>query len=285
MLHLPYKENNDTCMSLLITNLHNVIFTNVSCIHNYSRVVMCQTHNATIPAHLNRSTQDVCGVGQFQCNDMACILDIFICDGFQNCKDNSDEGKLVCHKIDHYYFSTLIFTSNNIHCFLLKYLQNFTNSPKVSGVWFMKYELLNMLQYINQTASTLTSEGICMQGTLPCHFSTETCYELNQQCVFDTDYFGNLIFCKSGDRLINCNGFSCNDLFTCPGAYCLPWRRVCDETVDCPGGYDELYCSHYKCPGMLKCLNTLYCVHTSEICDGYPNCPYGDDEYVCKLPI
>ena len=37
--------------------------------------------------------------------------------------------------------------------------------------------------------------------------------------------------------------FSCGALtFKCPGSYCIPLRRRCDEVNDCPGGEDEHEC-------------------------------------------
>ena len=42
---------------------------------------------------------------------------------------------------------------------------------------------------------------------------------------------------------------SCPGMFHCPGSYCLPYRKLCDNIKDCPGGEDEHDCDAYLCPG------------------------------------
>ena len=47
--------------------------------------------------------------------------------------------------------------------------------------------------------------------------------------------------------------FECPDMFHCPGAYCVPYNRVCDGVIDCPYGDDENHaCANYTCPGINK---------------------------------
>jgi len=37
-----------------------------------------------------------CPPGMATCDNGACIIDIFVCDGFDNCGDNSDEDPDLC---------------------------------------------------------------------------------------------------------------------------------------------------------------------------------------------
>ena len=41
----------------------------------------------------------------------------------------------------------------------------------------------------------------------------------------------------------------CPEMFHCPGSYCIPYNKVCDNTFDCPGQEDEDGCRQYMCPG------------------------------------
>ena len=74
--------------------------------------------------------------------------------------------------------------------------------------------------------------------------------------------------------------------FKCPGYYCIPWRYVCDNKYDCPGGADEMSCHRVSCPGQFKCLNSVTCVDVLNTCDNVNDCLQQDDEWFClpKIP-
>ena len=84
-----------------------------------------------------------------------------------------------------------------------------------------------------------------------------------------------------------CETYECAlTYFKCPGYYCIPWRLVCNNVWDCPGGTDEMMnCSRTSCPGQFKCHDTSICLAPDNVCNRYPDCMLGDDEYFCSLNI
>ena len=93
-----YDQTN--CMSLLITPFTSPVFQPVSCSMEHTRFVACLRHyRQDLPVQYQLQLEaNTCGVGQFQCNDKSCILDIFICDGVVHCSDMSDEILDTCYK-------------------------------------------------------------------------------------------------------------------------------------------------------------------------------------------
>ena len=109
-------------------------------------------------------------------------------------------------------------------------------------------------------------------------------------------------------------------MYHCPGSYCIPYDKVCDGSRDCPSGHDELQCSNYSCPGILKfvplhkfnlmktkylsglnslqkvevtaefcfsglfrCKGESFCLQRDKVCDAV-DCPkYRDDEKYCSV--
>ena len=63
---------------------------------------------------------------------------------------------------------------------------------------------------------------------------------------------------------------------------CIPYRLLCNGVPECPHGDDELKCTSWECPRMLRCSAENICVHPVEVCDGILHCPIsGDDEAFC----
>lgn len=63
---------------------------------------------------------------------------------------------------------------------------------------------------------------------------------------------------------------------------------MCDGSIDCSDGEDELKCSvecdDYQFPCMTPEFNethTASCIHKKHVCDGLKNCPKGEDEKDC----
>ncbi len=116
---------------------------------------------------------------------------------------------------------------------------------------------------------------------------TSTANNEVDHCVFDTLCPNTTYGHRNGKNLLDCRAFQCKSIyFKCPGYYCIPWRLVCNNIWDCPGGTDEMMnCSRTSCPGRFKCHNTSICLSPDNVCNNYADCMLGDDEYFCSLNL
>ena len=85
----------------------------------------------------------------------------------------------------------------------------------------------------------------------------DTCYSIDEICIFKLDECNNLIPCHAGEHIQHCKHFTCNSFFKCPNYYCIPWKYVCDGKRDCPFGLDESvpHCGSRfrKCTNLYRC--------------------------------
>ena len=64
-------------------------------------------------------------------------------------------------------------------------------------------------------------------------------------------------------------------------AYCIPYGRLCDGTIDCPDGSDENFCNE-SCQGVFLCQQEDICLSEHQVCNGKIDCHLsGDDEKYC----
>ena len=113
---------------------------------------------------------------------------------------------------------------------------------------------------------------------ISCFPGHSICFRMNELCLYDSNNFGHILYCRDGAQLRNCRHIQCTNTFKCPLSYCIPLRKVCDGIYDCYNGEDEYNCHNNICPGYLKCRDVEFCIHPAEVCDGYNHCPHGDDE-------
>ena len=118
-------------------------------------------------------------------------------------------------------------------------------------------------------------------NTLPCDHTMKQCYSVSEHCLFDTEHSGALSFCRRGTHLMDCAAFVCSSTYKCPGAYCIPYGRLCDDTIDCPDGSDERICP-ITCQGLFHCTLENICLSHFQVCNGKIDCQLsGDDEKYC----
>ena len=326
-----YAHTNKTvCLFLIISQFVEFFVMSVDCDKTYFNSFACQNNISTV---LNAITvkDALCALGQFHCRDGSCILDIYTCDGKQDCSENEDEEQDQCYgKLDLYFdcgqgqFVPLSFIcdgekqcnngKDERNCLIEnqdeykvdtlpeKHLWCNISQRSINGTILHAKAVPNMLksdlmvdcplgddevELFGMAEAQLKpfSENLCSDdNSMSCLVGHSTCYHKSQACIFDLNKYGRISVCFNGAHLVNCDMHKCTDMFKCPQSYCIPWRRICDDSFDCQDRSDEYNCKSFVCKGMLKCHNSSLCIHQSEQCDGIPHCPNHDDEVHCDLP-
>ncbi|XP_030630936.1 low-density lipoprotein receptor-related protein 2 [Chanos chanos] len=235
-----------------------------------------------------------CQPEQFTCLDGSCVSPRWKCDGYNDCRDGSDELERVCA---FHTCSAMDFTCDNGRCVPLFYVCDYTNdcgdNSDEKGCQFPT---------CNPTTEFTCSNGRCISADFVCdgfndcrdngttdeiNCPDRTCPPGNIKC--DTTniciYPDNLCdgFNNCGDNSdenpLFCAGRTCSaDQFRCDQGTCIPQFWVCDGVVDCVDGSDEpLTCEdqvHTCHPDQFTCTNGN-CIPATLICDGNNDC--GDD--------
>ncbi len=130
--------------------------------------------------------------------------------------------------------------------------------------------------------------GCSSPSFFPCALGSSVCFKLSDICIFSVNHLNNLIPCRTGSHVQNCNSFECNGHYKCQHSYCIPWAYTCNGKWDCVCGGDEhnTTCKQMEtCFNMFKCQNSKTCVHLLDICDNFADCPNQDDEFLCEYHI
>ncbi len=141
-------------------------------------------------------------------------------------------------------------------------------------VWW-KYSQADLLHYCQEP------------HMIPCDVESNStrCFFFHQLCAYALDRNMQLMHCRNGAHLSQCETFNCSGYFKCQQSYCIDHSSVCNGKWDCPLGYEEIVCTSTMCKGLLKCKHSKKCVHINRVCDGNLDCPEEEDESLCDLSI
>ncbi len=103
------------------------------------------------------------------------------------------------------------------------------------------------------------------------------CYSRHLYCIHELNQL-DIVGCRNGGHLSNCQYHSCPSQFKCPHAYCIPMHSICDGKQDCPEGDDEMQCQSLSCPGYLLCRHDNICVHPYDVWRDHVKCPISIDD-------
>ncbi|XKL63596.1 hypothetical protein PGB90_005960 [Kerria lacca] len=190
----------------------------------------------------------------FMCNNQRCIPKAWICDGDDDCLDNSDEEQN-CTKPT---CSSGEFQCGSGRCVPMTF--------KCDG---------------ENDCGDYSDETGCVNVT--CSASQFICE--NRRCIPSTWKCDSENDCGDGsDEGDFCTEKTCAYFqFTCPrSGHCIPQTWVCDGDNDCFDNQDEEGCPPITCSAtQFKCADLRQCIQETYKCDGILDCNDGSDELGC----
>ena len=238
-----------------------------------------------------------CPQGYIACDNHTCINIDNWKNNFPDCADKSDEFTCiticskftichdVCNEVNNIWLLHQCSTDELIlwsaFCDGIQHCINGFDELKCTYRVFFE----NTALYLN-SHKTIVADESCEYEWSMCNNIQKTCFNIEKQCLFERDIYGNPVSCTNTEHLRNCHPFECPNHHKCTDSYCIPIHMVCDGIPDCPSAEDEAQCPLSSCPGLLRCKQDQICVHPDFICDQVVHCPSSfDDENKCETEV
>ncbi|XP_046978633.1 very low-density lipoprotein receptor-like isoform X3 [Vanessa cardui] len=224
-------------------------------------IFLCVIYTKTITVFGSNITGavsgNVCSLKQFQCANKKCIPITWVCEGENDCGDNSDEDIEECKE-------TRTCTSSEFRC---------KTGRCVPLSWRCDNEK-DCSDGSDEEPGTCKVEA-CGPEEFTCRGKRGECVPLTWMCDDNVD-------CSDGSDEKACNETCRSDEFTCGNGKCIQHRWVCDGDDDCGDGSDEVKCPAPTCQphSHFSCADG-HCVTARWRCDGDIDCPDGSDEMGC----
>ncbi|KAG1687419.1 Prolow-density lipoprotein receptor-related protein 1 [Nymphon striatum] len=237
-----------------------------------------------------------CKANEMRCNNSICIPNVFMCDGDDDCGDNSDEPVSCAVRS----CSEDEFRCNSGRCIPNSW---FCDGDLDCGEW--EDEPKSCADHTCDPSYFLCNNTRCIPGRWKCDFDDDCGDKSDELNCVPRNCSESEFRCASGRCIrgsLHCNGeYNCEDLsdelqcnITCDAnhfkchnpPFCILKEWQCDRDADCADGSDEEGCGHTCKRGEFQCKDK-HCISYQWHCDGQLDCPDGSDEdnELCKSRV
>nr|XP_012551059.1 lipophorin receptor isoform X1 [Bombyx mori] len=222
-------------------------------------VINVKTFGAAASNNTNVVSENgACPMKQFQCANGKCIPMTWVCEGDDDCGDNSDESIEECKE-------SRTCTSSEFRC---------KTGRCIPLSWKCDNEKDCSDSSDEDPTVCTATKMVCQEYRFEC-LSDGLCIPRSWRCDATAD-------CPDGSDEHQCDETCRSDEFTCGNGKCIQMRWVCDGDDDCGDDSDEVKCptptcqpqSHFSCTDG-QCISAWW--H----CDGDVDCADGSDEVGC----
>ena len=203
-----------------------------------------------------------CPVNHYKCANDACVPNVWVCDGDNDCGDNSDELESC--------------TSTNRTCegdFF-----KCGNGRCIPSSWRCDGDQDCQDKEDEPDSCVSEPESTCDPTYFRCN--SGKCIPGRWRCDYDDD-------CSDGSDEDDCKEeefrVCSEEERACHSGKCIHIAAWCDGISDCEDNTDEMFC-HLNCSAEeFRCKFPPYCIFHDWVCDGERDCSDGSDEEECPL--